>query len=88
MAALRRHPILEGKVVKKVAHNPVLPNSPTVPKISSVDLIHLHFCWMIQQLDPNYPQTPITIRGEKRYPFLSQALLAPPVEMSVSLCLV
>ena len=49
VASLRRHPSLEGQVVTKGTHNPILPNSPTLPKMIFVALIHPHCCWMIQQ---------------------------------------
>ena len=66
MAALRRHPSLDGKLVTKGIHNPIPPNSPTLPKMSFVALIHPNCCWMIQyytektlQLTPPNWATPV-----------------------------
>ena len=63
-------------------------NIPTVPKRSFTALIHSHCFWKIQQLSPNFPYTPITIRGNKQYTFPSQALIAPPEDMSIPFSLV
>ena len=40
MAALIIHPNIEGKVVKKITHDPILPKIPTVHKMRFVALIH------------------------------------------------
>ena len=63
-------------------------NNPTIPKMSFMALIHPHRCSMIQQLTTNFPHTLITTRVYNRYPFPSQALIAPPVKKPMLLFLV
>ena len=40
--SLRRHPSIEGKLLKKITHKKIIPNSPMVPNMIFVVLIHTH----------------------------------------------
>ena len=61
------------------------PNASNIPKPIFVGLIHKHFCWIIKCIVPNFTYKPIKTRGENRYNFYFQELIAPSAEMLMSL---
>ena len=67
-------------MLKTFTHDPILPNSTTIPNIIFVALIHTHWYWMIRHITHNFPYTSIATRVKKRDTFSSNIFIAPLVE--------